>query len=142
MYHKNFKYLPWVESIEVARPTIGDFYTQKSSFSAVFFCGFLSNRPWTNGARVATQYPPQTQLMQEDPTDILNKPRRGTISGVQNVTLYYKIDTEIQLFRWVYQWSLGQGLYNTLDPLVLYLIEHKISTPEKPALYTESFRTY
>ena len=39
MYHKNFKYLPWVQSIEVARPTISGFDTQKSPFSGVF-CGF------------------------------------------------------------------------------------------------------
>ena len=54
--------------------------------------------------------------MQKELTDFLNWSRRWTISGVQNVTLYCKIDTIIQLFRWVYKWSLAQMLYKTLDP--------------------------
>ena len=36
MYHKNFKLLPWTENIEVARPTIGGFYTQKNHFFRVY----------------------------------------------------------------------------------------------------------
>ena len=32
MYHKNFKHLPWTESIEVARPTICGFDNQKINF--------------------------------------------------------------------------------------------------------------
>ena len=48
--------------------------------------------------------------MQKELTDFLNFPRRGTILGVQNVTLYCKIDTVIQ------------GLYAT---------EPEISAPEK-----------
>ena len=51
---------------------------------------------------------------------LLNLPRRGTISGVHNVTLYCKLDIVIKLFRWVYKWSLAQGLYKTLDSLFLY----------------------
>ena len=39
MYHKNFKHLPWIESIEVARPTICGFDNQKSAFR-VFFLRF------------------------------------------------------------------------------------------------------
>ena len=39
MYHKNVKYLPWIESIEVARPTICGFDIQKSHFR-VFFLWF------------------------------------------------------------------------------------------------------
>ena len=58
--------------------------------------------------------------MQKEPIVLLNFTRRGKISGVQNVTLYYKIDTVIEFFRWVYIWSLAQGLYKTLDPLFLY----------------------
>ena len=70
--------------------------------------------------------------MQKEPTDFLNFPMRGTILGVQNVTLFCKIDTVIQFFRWLYKWSLAQGLYKTIDPLVsIYLIESEISTPEK-----------
>ena len=49
IYHKNFNHLPWLESIEVARPTISGFDIQKSFFFRVF-CGFLRYRPWTNGA--------------------------------------------------------------------------------------------
>ena len=63
---------------------------------------------------------PSPHLMQKDATNLLNLPRRGTISGVQNVTLYCKIDIVIQLFRLVYKWSLAQGLQKTLDPLLLY----------------------
>ena len=58
--------------------------------------------------------------MQKEPIALLNLPRRGKISGVQNVTLYCKIDTVILFFRWLYIWSLAQGLYKTLDPLFLY----------------------
>ena len=36
MYHKNFKHLPGIESIEVARATICGFDNQKSPFSGVF----------------------------------------------------------------------------------------------------------
>ena len=71
--------------------------------------------------------------MQKEPTDYLNLPRRGTILGVQNVTLYCKIDTVIQLFQWLYKWPLAQGLHKTLDPLFLYPIEPEISTPENSA---------
>ena len=53
---------------------------------------------------------------------------RGTISGVQNVTLYCKIYIVIQLFQLVYKWSLALGLYKTLDPLFLYQIEPEILT--------------
>ena len=61
--------------------------------------------------------------MQKEPTDLLNLLRRGTILGVQNVTVYCKTGTVIQLFQWIYKWSLVQGLYKTLDPLFLYQIE-------------------
>ena len=74
-------------------------------------------------------YPPRPHLMQKEPIDLPNFPRRGTISGVQNVTLYSKIDTVIQFFRWVYKWSLAQGLYRTLGLLFLYQTEPEISTP-------------
>ena len=40
MFHKNFKHLPWIESIEVARRTICGFDNQKSHFSDMI-CGFL-----------------------------------------------------------------------------------------------------
>ena len=62
-------------------------------------------------------YPPNTHprphLMRKEPTDFLKLPRRGTILGVQNVNLYCKIDT-VQLFQWLYKWSLAQGLYKSL----------------------------
>ena len=73
MYHKNFKHPPWVESIEVARPTI---------------CGFLRNRPWTNDPVKPPNTHPRPHLMAKEPTDLLNWSRRWTISGVQNVILY------------------------------------------------------
>ena len=41
---------------------------------------------------------PRAHLMKKEPTDFLNLPRRVTILGVLNVTLYYKIDIVIQLF--------------------------------------------
>ena len=63
---------------------------------------------------------PRPHLMQKEPTYLLNLFMRGTISGVQNVILCCKIDTVIQLFRWVYNWPVAQGLYKTLDPLFLY----------------------
>ena len=66
---------------------------------------------------------PWPQLMQKEPTVLLNLLMRGRISGVQNVTLYCKIATIIQLLRWVYKWSLAQGIYKTLYSLFLYQIE-------------------
>ena len=63
---------------------------------------------------------PSTRLMQREPINLLNLLRRGTISGIQNSTLYCKIYTVIQFFRRVHIWSLAQGLYKTLDPLFLY----------------------
>ena len=68
--------------------------------------------------------------MLKEQTDLLSLPRRWMISGIQNVTLYYKIDVVSQLFRWLYKWSLVQGLYKTLDPLFVFPIEYEISTPE------------
>ena len=85
---------------------------------------------------------PRPHLIQKEPIDFLNLPRRGTISGVENVILYCKIDTVNQLLRWICKWSLAQGLYITLDPLFLFQIEPEISTPEKLAFATERFGTY
>ena len=79
---------------------------------------------------IARNTHPRTHLIQREPTDLLNFPRRWTISGFQNATLYYKIDIVIQLFWRLYKWSLAQGLYKTLDPLFLFQIEPEISTPE------------
>ena len=61
-------------------------------------------------------------------------PRCDTISGVQNVTLYCKIYTVIQK---LYKWSLVQGLYRTLDPLISYPVEPEISTTEQSAFCTQ-----
>ena len=111
---------------------------------------------------------PRPHLLQKEPTYSLNFPRCGTILGVQNVTtqtttnaggtnrfsefaqerhdlgvqnvtLYYKIDTVIQLFHWLYKLSLAQRLCKTLYPLFLYQIEPEISTPEKRLLYSAYF---
>ena len=70
----------------------------KITFSGVF-CGFLRNRSWTSGARLAPNTHPRPHLMQNEPTDFLNLPKRGTVLGVQNVTMYCKIDTVIQSFH-------------------------------------------
>ena len=79
--------------------------------------------------------------MEKRPTDFLNFPRRGTISGVQNVTVYCKIEYSDRIVPMGIQWSLTQGLYKTFDPLLLYPIEPEKSTPEKSAFCTEPFRT-
>ena len=63
---------------------------------------------------------PRPHLMQREPTDLLNLSRRWTISGVQNVTLYYKIDIVIQLFWCLYKWSLAQGLYKHSTPRSMF----------------------
>ena len=85
MYHKNFKHLPWVESKEVARPTICGFDTQKSPlFLGVSFTVFSGT---ANELMVPVKPPnthPRPHLMQKEPTDL---PRRWMISGIQNVTL-------------------------------------------------------
>ena len=106
MYHKNFKHLPWIESIEVAKPTIFLFWYPKITFFRVFFAVFSG----TANEVMIPAWPPNTHpsplLMQKEPTDFFNLPRRRTISGVQNVTLYCKIDTVIQLFERLYKWPL------------------------------------
>ena len=88
MYHKNFKYLPWADSIEVARPTICGFDTQKSPLFGCVFAVFSG----TAHELMVPVKPPNTylrpQLMAKEPTDLLNWSMRWTISGVQNVTLY------------------------------------------------------
>ena len=101
----------------------------------VFFVCFFAVFSGTAHELMVPAWPSNTHpiphLMQKESTDFLNLSRRGTISGVQNVTLYCKIDTVIQLFPWVYKWSLAQWLYRTLDLLFLYPIEPEITTPEK-----------
>ena len=65
MYHKNFKYLPWVESIEVARPTICGFDSQKALFSRVFFAVFSGT---AHELMVSSKLPvthPRPHLMQK-----------------------------------------------------------------------------
>ena len=84
---------------------------------------------------------PRPHLMPKEPTNFLILPRCGTILGFQNVTLYCKLDTVIQLFQQPYKWSLAQGLHKTLDSLFLYPIEPKISTPEKLAFCTQPWAT-
>ena len=126
MYHTNFKHLPWVERKEVARPTVCVFWYPKITFFRVFFAVFSG----TALKLMVPAKPPNTHpwphLMSKEQTDLLNSSRRWTISGVQNVTLYYKTDKVIQLFWWLYKWSLAQGLYKTLDPLFLFQIEPEI----------------
>ena len=85
---------------------------------------------------------PRPYLMQKELTDFLNFPRGCTILGVQNVTLYCKIDTVIQSFRWIYKWSLAQILYKTLVSLFLLPIEPEISTPEISPLCIVRVPTY
>ena len=110
MYQKNFKHLSWLESIEVARPKIYGFDNQKSPFSEFFFSVFSSTAHELKGPAKPPNTHPRSHLMQKEPTDLLNLPSRWTISYVQNVTLYYKMDIVIQLFWWLYKLSLAQGL--------------------------------
>ena len=106
------------------RPKISGLNTKNTFFGCLFvvFSG-------TTHELIATL----DHVMQKEPIVLLNLPSRGTISRVQNVSVYCKIDTVIQLFRWIYKWPLVQGLYKTLDPLFLYEIEPEITSPEKSA---------
>ena len=52
---------------------------------------------------------PRPYLMQKEPTDLLNLPRRGTISGVQNLTLCCKIDTVLIVPICIENGSLSKG---------------------------------
>ena len=119
MYYRNFKHLPWLESIEVARPTIRGFGTPKSPFFECFFFAIFSG---TVHELMVPAKPPNTHprphLMPKEPTDLLNLSRRWTISGVQNVTLYYKIDKVIQLFWWLCKWLLAQRAIEITRPRV------------------------
>ena len=116
MYHKNFKYLQWLESIEVARPTICGFDTQKITHFGCFFAVFSG----TAHELIVPAKPPNTHprphLMPKELTDLLNLSRRWTISGVQNITLCYKIDKVIRRFWWLYNgyWSKGYTKHSTL----------------------------
>ena len=117
MYHKNFQRFPWTESIEVARPTIFGFGTQKSPFFECFFFAIFSGI--AHELMVLAKPPnihPRPHLMPKEPTDLLNLSRRWMISGVQNVTLYYKID-KIQLLVAIQMVTGPRAIQNTL-PLV------------------------
>ena len=142
MYLENFKYVAWSESIEVARPTICGFGTQKAPLFECFLR--FSQVPSMNLMVHAKPHNthPRLHLIQKELSDLLNFPRRWTISGVQNVTLYYKTDIVIQLFWWLYKWSLAQGLYKTLDPCFYLKLEPEISSPEKSGFCNERVRAY
>ena len=94
MYDKNFEHLPWVESKEVARPTICGFHTQKITFSGVFAVFSGTAHELMVPAKLPNTHP-RPHLMPKEPTDLLNWYRRWMISGVQNVTLYNNIDKVI-----------------------------------------------
>ena len=79
------------------------FYTQKSPSSGFFYAVFLET---THEQMVPTYSPnthPRSHLSQKETTDLLNLPRCGTITNIQNFSLYCKIDTVIQLFRRLYK---------------------------------------
>ena len=82
----------------MARPTICGFGTQKPTFSSVFFSVLSGTAHELMVPAKPRNTHPRPHLMPMEPTDLLNFPRRSTISGVQNVTMYYKIDIVIQLF--------------------------------------------
>ena len=67
----------------------------KNHLFRVFFCGFLRNRYELMVPGQPPNTHPRSHIMQKEPTDFLNFPTRDTISGVQNVTLYCKINTVI-----------------------------------------------
>ena len=115
MYHKNFKHLQWIESIEVARPTICGFDTQKITFFRVFLRFSEEAHELIVPAKPPNTYH-RPRTMPKEPTDLLNLPRRWTISGIQNVILYYKIDIVTKLFWWLYNWSLSKGYIKHLTP--------------------------
>ena len=135
MYHKNFEDMPWIESIEVVR-----FWYPKITLFGCYFVVFSGTALELMVLAKPSNTHPWSHLMQKEPTDLLNLSRRWTISGFQNVSLYYKIYTIVQLFWWLYKWSLAQGLYKTLAPLFLFQIEPEISTPEKSGFCNERFR--
>ena len=116
------------------------FWCLKITFFQVFFAVFSGTANEVMVPAKPRNTHPRPHLMPKEPTDLLNWSRRWTISGDKNISLYYKIDIVIQLFWWLYKWSLAQGLYKTLDPLFLFQIEPKISSPEKSGFYNEPFR--
>ena len=128
----------------MVRPTICGFDTQKSTcFGYFFFFAVFSgaaNELMVPAKPLNTH--PRPHLMPKEPTDLLNWSRRWTILGVQNVSLYYKINKVIQLFWWLHKWSLAQGLNKTLAPSFLFPIEPEISTPEKSTFCNERFGTF
>ena len=78
--------------------------------------------------------------MQKEPTHLVYLPGRSRNSGVQDITVYCKIDTDTVPMG--IQMVMAEELYKTLDPLFLYPIEREIRTPEKSAFGTQPFRTY
>ena len=155
MYRKNFKHLPWLESIEVARlnnwyfwfylqkwgnfePSYISnaspfwkikkvflvwglrnvsqkfqtsamsrkyrsgqadnlwFWYPKITFFRVFFAVFSGTAHEIMVPAKPLNTHPSPYLTPKDPTDLLNLSRHWTISGIQNVTLYYKINIVIQ----------------------------------------------
>ena len=85
------------------------FWYPKVTFFRVFFAVFsCTGHELMVPAKPRNTYS-RPHLIQKEPTDYLNFSRRWTILVVQNVTLYYKIDIVIQLFWWLYKWSLAKG---------------------------------
>ena len=80
--------------------------------------------------------------MQRVSKHLLNLPRSGTISGVQNLTLYSKIAYSNQIVRMDVQMVAGPRAIENTNPLFLYPIEPEISTPEKSAFAAKHFQTY
>ena len=117
MYNENFKYLTWLDSTEVARPKICGFGTQKSPFFRVFFAVFSGSAHELMVPAKPRNALPRPHLMQKEPTDLLSFRRRWTISGFQNVSLYYEIYIVIQLFWWLQMVTGPRAIQNT-RPLV------------------------
>ena len=134
MHHRNFKHLPWIESIEVARPTIYGFHTQISPFLGCFFAVFSGNAHELMVPAKPNMPTLGHTLMQEEPTDLLNLSRCWTISGVQNVSLYYKIDTNNPIVLVAIQTVTGpRAIQNTRKKVIFRYQNHKLSA--WPLLY-------
>ena len=87
---------------------------------------------------------PRPYLMQKEPTDLLNLPRRKSSFPVEILMLWSccNIVTVKQMIRWVYKWSLVQGLSNSFDLISLGAVGLEVPHSENLHFCARRFGTY
>ena len=73
---------------------------------------------------------PRPRLMQKEPTDLLNVPRRKSRFIIETLILCCNIVTIKQIILWIYKLSLAQGLSKSCDLISLGAVGPEIPHSE------------